>query len=213
MNKDQGLPVNATPLERAWVAATARATDLPVEIQQVWDPNRCPEPLLPWLAWALSVDTWNAQWPLTTKRRVIADSVQVHRTKGTVAAIRRLLQALGLQAELQEWFEYGGPAHTFKVRAWAHDNTAQPDATLLSPHFFPLLKRSIDQVKPVRSHYHIQVGGQFQTGVQMAAMSSGLQTLSRRCDLSVPVCLSPARLGYAAAMTSCSLVRRTMEAP
>jgi phage tail P2-like protein len=61
---------------------------------------------LPWLAWALSVDTWDSDWPESTKRSLIANSVQIHKTKGTVSAIERVMDALGVTAELREWFEY-----------------------------------------------------------------------------------------------------------
>ncbi|WP_427927445.1 phage tail protein I, partial [Xylella fastidiosa] len=30
------------------------------------------EPLLPWLAWSLSVDTWRSTWPVHIKRARIA---------------------------------------------------------------------------------------------------------------------------------------------
>ena len=51
------LPANATPLERALAETTARLSDVAVPIRDLWSPENCPTELLPWLAWALSVDS------------------------------------------------------------------------------------------------------------------------------------------------------------
>ena len=60
-----------------------------------WDPARVPAPWLPILAWALSVDLWDPAWDDALKRRVIREAAQLHREKGTVAALRRVLEAIG----------------------------------------------------------------------------------------------------------------------
>lgn len=86
------LPPNATPLERSLASATGRLTDVPVEIERVWRSGECPSELLPWLAWALSVDVWDDGWSDERKRRVIAASFDLHRLKGTEAGLRRHVQ-------------------------------------------------------------------------------------------------------------------------
>ena len=55
----------------------------------------CPAALLPWLAWGLSVDDWDSSWPEPVKRAVIAASADVHRHKGSVWSIRRMLALAG----------------------------------------------------------------------------------------------------------------------
>lgn len=90
------LPGNATAQERAIEQATARIGELNAQpIHDQWDPWRCPEALLPWLAWAFNVDEWDANWPEQAKRQTIADSVTVHRRKGTLSSIRRVLRNAG----------------------------------------------------------------------------------------------------------------------
>lgn len=90
------LPPNATPLERALASVLARISDVPVPIADLWNPARCPAPLLPWLAWTLSVDEWDSGWPEEVQREVIAASVDIHRHKGTIWAMRRALVVAGL---------------------------------------------------------------------------------------------------------------------
>ena len=89
------LPPNATAQERALSSTTARIDALPVPIRHLWNPETCPAEHLPWLAWALSVDDWNADWPEETKRAAIKASYLVHRHKGTPGAVRIALQAVG----------------------------------------------------------------------------------------------------------------------
>jgi len=62
------LPPNATALEHAADAAMARIADVNVPIRDLWNPDLCPEALLPWLAWALSVEPWDADWPVWQQR-------------------------------------------------------------------------------------------------------------------------------------------------
>lgn len=54
----------------------------------------CPATLLPWLAWKLSVDWWNENWPETRKRAAIAASPDIHMKKGTPSAIRKAIESL-----------------------------------------------------------------------------------------------------------------------
>jgi phage tail P2-like protein len=89
------LPPNATPTERAVEAATSRIAAIPVVIGDIWNPATCPAHLLPWLAWALSVDVWDAGWSEQTQRAVIAASTLVHRRKGTIGAIKAAMAAMG----------------------------------------------------------------------------------------------------------------------
>lgn len=89
------LPPNATRQERALEAATARMASAPVPLRDIWDATRCPAPLLPWLAWAFSVDEWREEWSDDAKRASIRDAVEIHRRKGTVWAIKRALANAG----------------------------------------------------------------------------------------------------------------------
>lgn len=107
------LPSNATKLERALCDVTERVTALPVEIlRTLWNPWDCPVDMLPWLAWSLSVDSWDSAWTEQQKRATIAASIEVHRHKGTIGALRRALDALGYSITIIE--NADGP-YTFRV--------------------------------------------------------------------------------------------------
>jgi phage tail P2-like protein len=57
--------------------------DLP--IADLWNPQTCPLPALPWLAWTLSVDTWDTDWTEERKRAITAGAIAAQRRKGSVA--------------------------------------------------------------------------------------------------------------------------------
>lgn len=88
------LPPNATAAEIALDETTARLSVL-VEIETLWHVDTCPVALLPWLAWALSVDEWQDDWSETVKRQLIADSYAIHSHKGTPYSIKKALLAMG----------------------------------------------------------------------------------------------------------------------
>lgn len=104
------LPKSATSQERSISLSVNRAPGIPTKT--LWSPAVCPEAMLPWLAWALSVDEWRADWGVAQKRAVIAASVDHHRKKGTLGALRRALQSLGYEVEIDE---RTGAAYTFRL--------------------------------------------------------------------------------------------------
>ena len=60
---------------------------------------------LPWLAWGLSADTWDADWSEVTKRKAVAGSIALHRTKGTRASVETVIGRFDELLPVVEWFE------------------------------------------------------------------------------------------------------------
>ena len=109
------LPPGSTPLERAIDGASARLDELDVPVRDLWNPHRCPLALLPWLAWALGVETWSPDWPAAVKRQACAEAFEVHREKGTAAALRRILRLIGAVYEYTEGPDGGLDPLTAKI--------------------------------------------------------------------------------------------------
>lgn len=91
------LPPNATPLERALAKASAMPHS-PEVIRQLWNHRTCPLHLLPWLAWAWSVDEWDPAWTEGQQRAMVGASIRLHKKKGTVWAVREALLRSGLES-------------------------------------------------------------------------------------------------------------------
>lgn len=109
------LPPNATTEETALAETVSRVGDVPVPIRTLWDPDTISADLLPWLAWAFSVDDWDASWPESTKRAAISAAVGIHRKKGTAQAVKDAIAVVNKAAEVLEWFETNGQPYTFSV--------------------------------------------------------------------------------------------------
>lgn len=112
MSKDF-LPPNATESERALADVIGDELTIPVPTAKLWSARDCPAGVLPWLAWALSVDAWSEDWTEARKRAAIANAVTVHQRKGTVGAVRRAIEPLGYDVVVDE---DTGEIFTFAVR-------------------------------------------------------------------------------------------------
>ncbi len=154
------LPQNATGPELAIEQAIAGADGIPVALRDLWRPDACPANLLPWLAWAMSVDEWEPSWPESRKRDVIARSVTIHRRKGTVGAVRDAIAAAGLGgATLLERFgrtpHDGSVDYDGAINHTAPDHWAEYRLTLdkaISVAQAAQVRRIVGSVAPLRSH-------------------------------------------------------------
>ncbi len=152
------LPLNSTLLERAVEAASLDAADTP--LRTLYNPDTCPPHLLHQLALAWSVDRWDEAWPEAVKRAVIRGSFDVHARKGTVGALRRVVEPFGYLIEIVEWFKAVPPAPpgTFSLKIGVSDNG-------ISEETYQQLTDLIDDARPVSRHM---------TGLAIALDSKGL---------------------------------------
>ncbi|MBN4667203.1 phage tail protein I [Pandoraea nosoerga] len=141
------LPPSSTPLERAAARALAEIARVPVPIRDLWNIRTCPVPLLPYLAWAVSVDRWDDAWPEATKREVIRKSFWLHKRKGTITSLRRAVEPLGYLIEVIEWWQQAPATRrgTFRLRVGVLD-------TGITDEMFNELARIIEDVKPATRH-------------------------------------------------------------
>ncbi|MCK0743563.1 phage tail protein I [Chromohalobacter nigrandesensis] len=141
------LPPNSTPLERAAAEALAEIQRVPVPLRDLWHPDCCPARLLPYLAWTFSVDRWDPSWSEAAKREVIRSSFYVHRKKGTISALRRVVEPLGYLLEIVEWWQKDpeGPRGTFDLRIGVLD-------TGITDAMYTELTRLVEDAKPLTRH-------------------------------------------------------------
>ncbi|NGE20745.1 phage tail protein I [Escherichia coli] len=132
-------------LEQRAAAACASISDLSVPLRDLWNPWKCPVKFLPYLAWAFSVDRWEETWSETEKRQAVSDAFWIHQRKGTVAAVRRVIETLGYSMTLQEWWKVADPAGTFRLEIDLNDiGITEP--------MIKELERIIGDAKPVSRH-------------------------------------------------------------
>lgn len=152
------LPPNATALEKAFDIAFARAIEsIPVNrIYDQWNPHTCPADVLGYLAWAMSVDNWNPDWDENTKRSVIINALEIHRHKGTLSSVKRVLAALGVVTELKEYPLTPVP-HTIEAIAYLNAPLSSGVAVIDAEASAAVL-RNLDFVKPARTSITLRLG-------------------------------------------------------
>jgi len=77
------------------------------------------------------------------KINFIKNYVQLKKLKGTKAGVEYVLNLLGFNAAILEWFEYGGEPYTFQISITGSES--------LTPERLKLLNALIDQYKNTRS--------------------------------------------------------------
>ena len=100
------------------------------------------EGVLDILAKDFAIAWYDYNYPLETKRRVIAAAFSVYYNNGTKAALETALRAVYPDARVEEWFEYGGEPFYFRVVL------NEPDID------FDEVKKMIELYKNERSHLH-----------------------------------------------------------
>lgn len=139
------MATGSSVLEQRAAAACSVISDLSVPLRDLWNPWRCPVKFLPYLAWAFSVDRWEETWSETVKRQAVSDAFWIHQRKGTVAAVRRVIETLGYSMTLQEWWEVADPAGTFRLEVDLNDIG-------ITESMIKELERIIGDAKPVSRH-------------------------------------------------------------
>ncbi|WP_342249650.1 phage tail protein I [Sphingomonas sp. OTU376] len=145
------LPPNSTPLERALERVMARMMAMPVLLRDLVSPDNCSLPLLPYLAWALSIDSWSSDWPEAVKRSRVRRAMEIQRRKGTSESVRAVVESFGGAVALREWWptEPRGAPHTFDLAI----TLSGDGGTETSPAFADAVIAEVRRTKPVRSHF------------------------------------------------------------
>ena len=175
------LPSNRTPLEQALAQVSMEKPDLPNVLRRMISPATCPVELLPWLAIQRSVDRWDPTWSEAIKRKVVKDSFEVHQRKGTVAALRQVVEPFADLIDITEWhqLEPMGVPGTFSMSLALFESG-------LTEQGLAELERIIGDTKPITRHLvglsitysptgELFLGGAIFTGDEVVISSAELQ--------------------------------------
>lgn len=93
------------------------------------------------------MDRWDDTWPEAIKRSVIRSSFYVHAHKGTIGALRRVVEPFGYLIEVIEWFKATPPAvpGTFALKIGVSEAG-------ISEQTYQELTWLIDDARPVSRH-------------------------------------------------------------
>jgi phage tail P2-like protein len=114
------------------------------------EPADLPAPALPWLAWTLSVDTWDTDWTEERKRAITAGAIAAQRRKGSVTSVRDVLQAIDELLVLVETAPTIA-SHAFTVRLPVLDADGRPGGPRCSAATTAQIVADVERVAPIRS--------------------------------------------------------------
>ncbi len=77
--------------------------------------DELPENVLDVIAVDMHIDWYDDTCRIDVKRRVIKDSVKVHKRKGTKYAVEQAVGNIQSNTKVEEWFEYGGEPYFFRL--------------------------------------------------------------------------------------------------
>ena len=101
------------------------------------------ETLIDLLAWQFHVDFYDPELPIDIKRKLVLKSLDWHSRKGTPSVVEEIVSTVFSDAELEEWYEYGGLPYRFRI------TTEEP---LPNQQAINELIRAVRTVKNTRSY-------------------------------------------------------------
>ena len=101
------------------------------------------EKILDELAWQFNIPEYDLSYDIPIKRDLIRNCFAIHHRRGTVAAVEEVISKIFGNAEIEEWFEYGGRPYYFKIR------TTNIEAT---DEMIAQVTKAIRTVQNIRSH-------------------------------------------------------------
>lgn len=112
------------------------------DIYNLVDINKMPEALLDLVAYEKHVDFYEVGLPVEQKRELVKASIKWHRKKGTRGAIEDVVSIIYKNAQVFEWFEYGGEEYRFKIEV---------EEPFIANEDMKRLKRMVEATKNKRS--------------------------------------------------------------
>lgn len=120
-----------------------RLMDLVERTRLMSDVDNLDERILDYLAVELRTPAYEDSLPVETKRTLIKGTLPFYAKLGTPAAVNWVIQAIFGNGEIEEWFQYGGDPHFFRVNV--------PIAGMITPEMMEGLRRMIASVKRLTS--------------------------------------------------------------
>ena len=150
------------------------------------------EGILDALAWEYHMDIYDDAADIETKRNAVKTAIRYHRYKGTMWAVKEAAALASKNAEIVEWFDYGGKPYHFK----AITTSAIPSLDELRA-----LMKAMTDAKNVRSWMD---GIEYKTeeSYKLIAVTSEFdqETLTREIEL-IADCNAPIYIGIGAVRT------------
>ena len=168
------LPPNATSLELTIERnIDTRLSALPVNIKHNKNPDLIDAALLDLSAQEFSVDYWDVSWSESKKRNKIKESVEIHRYKGTLYAVKTAIEKITQDYQIIEWF--AKPTLSLKLPAVLAIGSGVPntiEVNLSVSSSVAITKEvmaTIESYKPLHVHATVLISQSADAGLSLVA--------------------------------------------
>lgn len=122
--------------------------------------DRMDEKLLDILAVDFKLDWWDADFPVEEKRRLLKGCWKVHRLQGTKAGLEKAVSAIYPNSAVQEWFQYNGEPHHFRIQLGEATHAITGDSMKKFQRAMEVMKRLSSHMDEVQADCtgHMTVG-------------------------------------------------------
>ena len=117
-------------------------------------PVSCDVKFLPWWASNYGMPFYNSEWTEKTQRDVVLRFRIIHKIRGSLAALKRLMDIFGVIVEVSEWFDSNplSDPYTFDVGVFINDNDFG-----IGRKAEAQMRQIIDWVKPLSRKYNLTI--------------------------------------------------------
>jgi len=140
--------------ERALEQVQARPSLLAVPLRELWNPDTCPAHLLPWLAWTLSLDSWQPYWPEAVKRQRIRAAVEIQRRKAPPKACATSCVRSAPASPCANGGNWSPRAPRIRLKWSSPFGAGVPNTAAYQQDVIA----EIERTKPVRAHFTLTLG-------------------------------------------------------
>lgn len=145
---------------------------------------------LPALAWQFNLMDEETGYGAATsdaaRRALIAQSIALHRIKGTRAAVQQALAHMGVRAQIVEWFEQSPVGQPFTFVLTASVTAQAPDAGPLDAQRIAQMRRVVEFWKPASRHFTLQIGLDLRSQWRSACVGSAATSVQTAGALQMP---------------------------
>ena len=130
--------------------------------------DELPHELLDHLAYLTHVDDYDMGFSLDIKRELVKDSLKVHKYKGTLYAVKKVISVLNKEVEVAEWFDTGAKPYTFRLKLGA----------MQDKETYPKILKMLENAKNVRSQLeYMDIRGEIHLDDAESKIRLGIATM------------------------------------
>lgn len=174
-----------------------------------FEADNCTEEMLDQMAVYLKIEWYDSTASIETKRKVVKAAIEIQRYAGTVKAVREQVNSIYQNAEIKEWFDYGGTPGYWRLRVNAEDTDIQY-------HSIEEMERLLGYTKRLSAHLEritYVTKPKENPHAYIAAVSCSMAT---SCVVRMPGIIEPRAVrgtASAAGAVSAAKMRATVELP